>query len=146
MTIEDEAEKILRSLSTKAKDKAKDVWNDWKVKSLVEQALSDKQSIRICARAKLKKEYPEVFAELEKSEKDKRETTNQDSPKSHTILPVRNRMIPFQWANFTQRKMRIFTSTKGALSFSSANPFLLLENFKSGGVCESMGLRVQHRF
>ncbi len=83
MTIEDEAEKILRSLSTKAKDKAKDVWNDWKVKSLVEQALSDKQSIRICARAKLKKEYPEVFAELEKSEKDKRETTNQDS-KSHT--------------------------------------------------------------
>ena len=39
---------------------------------------------RVCARAKLKKEYPEVFAELEKSEKDKRETTNQDSSKSPT--------------------------------------------------------------
>ena len=84
MTIEDEAEKILRLLGAKAKDKAKDVWNDWKVKSLVEQALSDKQSVRICARAKLKKQYPEVFAELEESEKDKRETTNQDSSKSPT--------------------------------------------------------------
>ena len=84
MTIEDEAEKILRLLGAKAKDKAKDVWNDWKVKSLVEQALSDKQSVRVCARAKLKKQYPEVFAELEESEKDKRETTNQDSSKSPT--------------------------------------------------------------
>ena len=52
---DDEVEKVLRFLGTKAKDKAKDIWNDWKVKSLVEQALSDNQSTRICARAKLKK-------------------------------------------------------------------------------------------
>ncbi len=84
MTIEDEAEKILRLLGAKAKDKAKDVWNDWKVKSLVEQALSDKQSVRVCARAKLKKQYPEVWAELEKLEEDKRKTTNQDYSKSPT--------------------------------------------------------------
>ena len=38
MTIEDEAEKILRLLGAKAKDKAKNVYNYWKVKSLVEQA------------------------------------------------------------------------------------------------------------
>ena len=95
MTIEDEAEKILRSLGAKAKDKAKDVWNDWKVKSLVEQALSDKQSVRVCARAKLKKQYPEVFAELEESEEKKREATNQDSKsptssgeKSNDPLPM----------------------------------------------------------
>ena len=84
MTIEDEAEKVLRLLGAKAKDKAKDVWNDWKVKSLVEQALSDNQSVRVCARAKLKKQYPEVFAELEESKVDKHEATNQDSSKSPT--------------------------------------------------------------
>jgi hypothetical protein len=84
MTIEDEAKKALRLLGAKAKDKAKDVWNDWKVKSLVEQALSDKQSVRVCARAKLKKDYPDIFVELEELEKDKRETTNQDSSKSPT--------------------------------------------------------------
>ena len=55
MTIEDEAEKILRLLGAKAKDKAKDVWNDWKVKSLVEQALSDKQSIRSLCKGKVEK-------------------------------------------------------------------------------------------
>ena len=94
MTIEDEAEKILRSLGAKAKDKAKDVWRDWRVKSLVEQALSDKQSIRVCARAKLKKEYPEVFAELEKSEEDKRKTTNQDSSKTPTSSGEKSNPLP----------------------------------------------------
>ena len=61
MTIEDEAEKILRSLGAKAKDKATDILKDWRIKSLVEQALSDKQSIRVCARAKLKKAISRGF-------------------------------------------------------------------------------------
>ena len=55
MTIEDEAEKILRLLGAKAKDKAKDIWNDWKVKSIVEQALSDKQSITSLRKGKVEK-------------------------------------------------------------------------------------------
>ena len=87
MTIEDEAEKILRLLGAKAKDKAKDVWNDWKVKSLVEQALSDNQSTRICARAKLKKDYPDVYAALE-------ESTNQDSSKSPISSDEKSNPLP----------------------------------------------------
>jgi hypothetical protein len=91
---DNEVEKVLRLLGAKAKDKAKDVWNDWKVKSLVEQALSDKQSVRVCARAKLKKQYPEVFAELEESKVDKRDTTNQDSSKSPTSSGEKSNPLP----------------------------------------------------
>jgi hypothetical protein len=63
---------------------AKKDYQDYNTRRLIEQAYSDRPSVSIFARAKLKKDYPDIFAELEASKWDKRETTNQDSSKSPT--------------------------------------------------------------
>ena len=44
--------------------KLQDVFSDYKVRSLIDQAFSTKPSVKILARAHLKKDYPDVYAEL----------------------------------------------------------------------------------
>jgi hypothetical protein len=45
-------------------DQAKKEFRDYNTKQLIDQAFSAKPSVKILARARLKKDYPEIWAQL----------------------------------------------------------------------------------
>jgi hypothetical protein len=53
--------KVFNFLSSKAKD----LLHDYALRQLIDQAFSTKASIRVLARARLKKDYPDVWKEIE---------------------------------------------------------------------------------
>lgn len=46
-------------------EQAKKDVTDYKTKKLIDEAFSERQAVKILARAKLKKDYPEVWEQIE---------------------------------------------------------------------------------
>jgi len=62
--VENMTEEISRVLHW-TRSKIKESYDDYRIRCLITDAYSSRQSTRLLARAKLKKEYPEIYAEIE---------------------------------------------------------------------------------